>query len=109
MSSQGLSRSRCFNHASREAVARCPECTRFYCRECITEHDDQVICASCLRKETDKPKKSKSALVAIVRTIQGICGFIFLWVLFTVFGEILLKMPSSFHEGTLWQYPAGWR
>ena len=25
---------RCFNHVLREAVARCPECLRYFCREC---------------------------------------------------------------------------
>ena len=46
-----LSQQRCFNHTSREAVARCPECGRFFCRECITEHDDRVLCAVCLGKK----------------------------------------------------------
>ena len=36
--------------STREAVARCPECTQFFCRECITEHDDRVLCSACLKK-----------------------------------------------------------
>jgi len=40
----------CLNHHAREAVAKCPDCGHFYCRECIAEHDDRVICAACLRK-----------------------------------------------------------
>ena len=43
-----LAQSRCFQHAGREAVARCPECERFYCRECVTEHEGRMICRSCL-------------------------------------------------------------
>jgi hypothetical protein len=39
---------RCLHHHEREAVARCPECGHYFCRECITEHDERVICASCL-------------------------------------------------------------
>src|SRR5580658_7631208 len=31
---------RCFNHDLREAVAQCPSCKRFFCRECVTEHAD---------------------------------------------------------------------
>ena len=45
-----LAHQRCFNHATREAVARCPECHHFFCRECITEHDDRVLCTGCLKK-----------------------------------------------------------
>ena len=49
---QNLAHQRCFNHAVREAVARCPECGQCFCRECITEHDDRVVCAACLKKLT---------------------------------------------------------
>jgi hypothetical protein len=28
------------------------------------------------------------------------------WVFFFYFGQILLSMPTSFHEGTVWQ--TGW-
>ena len=43
---------RCLHHGEREAIARCPECGSFFCRECITEHDERVLCASCLAKIT---------------------------------------------------------
>ena len=49
-----LAHQRCFNHALREAAARCPGCGNFFCRECVTEHDDRVLCAACL--ETGKTK-----------------------------------------------------
>src|ERR1043166_5979979 len=45
-----LLQQRCLNHSFREAVARCPECKRYFCRECVTEHDDRLICAACLKK-----------------------------------------------------------
>ncbi|MBT8374528.1 MAG: rhomboid family protein, partial [Deltaproteobacteria bacterium] len=32
-----LALQRCNNHGQREAVARCPKCRRYFCRECITE------------------------------------------------------------------------
>ena len=47
-----LSLQRCRNHAEREAVARCPGCGHHFCRECVTEHDDRILCAACLRKLT---------------------------------------------------------
>ena len=43
-----LARERCWNHAAREAVCRCPGCARFFCRECVTEHDARLLCASCV-------------------------------------------------------------
>ena len=40
---------RCLNHSLREAAVQCPSCKRFFCRECITEHDDRVLLAEAVR------------------------------------------------------------
>lgn len=103
MSNPGdLSRERCFNHAQREAVARCPECRRFFCRECVTEHDDRVLCVTCLpvADSGDYTRKRFSILLKIVLFMGSI---FFLWFVFYHMGQILLKLPASFHEGTLWK------
>ena len=47
-----LRHQRCYHHHGREAVVRCPECGRFYCRECVTEHDDRMLCSRCLEQIT---------------------------------------------------------
>ena len=73
---RSLSLQRCFNHAHREAAARCPECTHFYCRECITEHDDRVICAACLRKLAKVPFTQRTGFVSIVRSVQLAAGLV---------------------------------
>ncbi|MFN7139481.1 MAG: rhomboid family protein, partial [Limisphaerales bacterium] len=56
---QNLTQQHCLNHFTREAAARCPECKQFFCRECITEHDDRVICAGCLRKLQQPTEEKK--------------------------------------------------
>ena len=53
---------RCLHHPVREAVARCPECGQFFCRECITEHEDRVVCSSCLKRLTAKKETKRRAL-----------------------------------------------
>lgn len=98
-----LSQQRCLNHAQREAVARCPECTRYFCRECIAEHEDRVLCASCLRKLLTPEEKKKYPLRYVLRTFQLVCGVVVLWLFFYYLGEILLLFPTSFHEGTIWE------
>ncbi len=103
MLAQTLIHQRCFNHSMREAAARCPECAKFYCRECITEHDDRVICASCLRKSVKPPFTKRSGFVSVVRTIQLLTGFFTVWFFFHLFGQALLSAGASFHEATLWQ------
>jgi hypothetical protein len=94
---------RCFNHARREAVAVCPECKRFFCRECITEHDDRVLCAVCLNtlRKPSLPKRSR--FTGLFRFAQFTLGFFTIWLFFYYFGRMLLSIPSSFHEGTLWR------
>ena len=103
MSRIDLSRQRCLNHAQREAVARCPECKRYFCRECVAEHDDRVLCASCLRKLLAPEEKEKYPLRFLLRAIQLTCSVVVLWLFFYYLGEILLLFPTSFHEGTIWE------
>ena len=103
---QTLTHQRCFNHAVREAVARCPECKQFYCRECITEHDDRVLCSVCLKKTTRRPLVQRVRLALLFRLVQVAFCFLLAWYFFFLVGEGLLKIPTSFHEGTLWQ--ANW-
>ena len=98
-----LAEQHCANHALREAVARCPECGHFYCRECVTEHEDRVVCASCLRKLVRQSFSRTPSLAWVRRSAQALLGFCLCWVFFYYFGRALLLLPSSFHEGTIWQ------
>ena len=94
---------RCFNHSAREAAARCPECGHFYCRECITEHDDRVICAACLKKSAKQPVSKQRGFVGVLRLIQLLTGVFVVWLFFYWCGQMLLALDSSFHEGTIWR------
>ena len=98
-----LGRQRCYNHAAREAVARCPECGRFYCRECVTEHEDRVLCASCLARLAGAGGPGKKSRAALTLISQLALGILILWLFFVVLGKGLLALPSSFHEGTVWR------
>ncbi len=97
-----VSRQRCFYHWQREAVARCPECRRFYCRECVTEHVDRLLCAACLAKITTPLARSHKSFQPIALFLQSLAGFILLWAVFYYAAQILLAIPSPVHEGTTW-------
>ena len=99
----GLSHQRCFQHSSREAVARCPECRRFFCRECVTEHEDRLLCAACLKQNAHVPLTRRSGFVRVVRLGQVMFGLLVTVVFFHVLGRQLLSIPSSFHDGTVWR------
>lgn len=93
---------RCFNHATREAVARCPECTQFFCRECVTEHDDRVICTACLKKLARVPLLKRPAFAFLFRAAQYCLGLLVAWFFFYLIGATLAALPTAFHEGELW-------
>ncbi len=98
-----LLQQRCFNHATREAVARCPECGRDFCRECVTEHDDRVVCSSCLSRLARTQPARRPAFVGLARLVQCLAGLLIAWFFFFLIGESLLRIPAQFHDGTLWQ------
>ncbi len=97
-----LSKQRCFNHANREAVARCPECRKFFCRECITEYDHRMICASCLTRLTGDEEESRPRFTSIVRASQFTLAIVILWLFFYISGQWLLSLPATFHDSAVW-------
>jgi hypothetical protein len=97
-----LSQQRCFNHSQREAVARCLGCRQFFCRECVTEHDDRVLCAACLEKLARPPLTRSRAFAGAARVAVCLGSLLLLWFCFYLAGEWLISIPASFHEGTLW-------
>jgi hypothetical protein len=94
---------RCFHHFQREAVARCPECRDYFCRECVTEHDDRVICAACLSRLALKPAARRRWSTGLLCAAGCVAGLLVCWFFFYLVGEALLALPASFHEGTLWR------
>ena len=102
-----IARRRCHHHPSREAVARCPRCRRYYCRECVAEHSGEILCADCLKKLTTAPRRKRKPLGGLVRTAQIIIGVALLWSCFLIVSRALLNIPGVFHEGTVWEMTWG--
>ena len=100
---EALERTRCFNHAGREAAARCPECRRFFCRESVTEHEGRVLCVNCLAEsaEADAPERG-NPLAAIGLGAQTLISLVVLWMFFFTLGRVVLTLPSQFHDAEVW-------
>lgn len=94
---------RCLHHAAREAVARCPECKRYFCRECISEHEGRILCAGCLRKLLAPPAFPRHRFAGFGRLVLSLLAVAFIWFFFFLIGRSLLAIPASFHEGTIWK------
>lgn len=93
---------RCQDHPDREAAARCPSCSQYFCRECVTEHEDAVICTACLKRQIKREKRRGFGLGPLLRMGLGMAGAALSWLYFCWMGRFLLAIPSPFHEGTLW-------
>jgi len=88
---------RCWNHEAREAVCRCPECGRSYCRECVTEHEARLLCAACIVKiqsPAGAPKRrSFTALLALT-------GIVVAFLFFYGAGEALILITNRMEQSS---------
>jgi hypothetical protein len=98
-----LVQQRCLHHPEREAVARCPECGRFFCHECVTEHEDRVICADCLPRLARREGKRRGWFADAGRLLLCAAGALLVWLYFFVIGRALLSLPDPFHKESLWE------
>ena len=99
-----LALQRCLHHGDREAIARCPECRSYFCRECITEHDERILCAACLAKLT-RPAEVKAPrfhLAALRPWATAFSGLLVAWLCFYFIGRMLVAIPADFHASSLW-------
>lgn len=94
---------RCLHHPVREAVARCPECRRHFCRECVTEHDGRFVCAPCLKRTTRPVETRKFPFATAFRVVNLATGVVVAMLCYYALGQLLLRTPAEFHEGTLWK------
>ena len=99
-----LTRRKCRHHPSREAAARCPGCGRFFCRECVSEHRERVLCAECLRGESAPPSARRRPFVAARAVLRLAAGVLVAWLFFHLLGQTLLRLPDTFHPA---QAPEG--
>ncbi|ACL02673.1 rhomboid family protein [Desulfatibacillum aliphaticivorans] len=111
---QSISQERCLLHEDREAAARCPECQRYFCRECITEHEGRVICSRCLEIILNQSRSEKEGGGLIKRVyqrtksgaltaLQVLIALLIIWGSFHYFGKVMAEIPSDFHDGTIWK------
>ena len=93
----------CFHHEFREAASRCPICLRYFCRECVTEHDDRVLCVECLKKLITSETVRTSAFRRLLSGLLPVAGLLMAWLFFYALGRTLLMIPSAVHDGTIWR------
>ena len=93
---------RCWNHEAREAVCRCPQCGRSFCRECVTEHESRLLCAACLRSVARAAAARRGKLRRLAAVGLTLAGVILAWAVFFGAGEGLITITER-SERMAWQ------
>lgn len=94
-----LSRARCTNHDARQASGICPTCGRSFCRECLTEHDGRLSCASCLRRSAPVLKTGGAWKKKLGAPAMLIAALFLSWFLFYALGGSLENMTAPPPQG----------
>ncbi len=94
----GVAQQKCVLHPSRSAAGRCPECEEYYCRECITEHEGRVICASCLEEVTGDEAEEEFDWSLLLEVLKATGGFFLCWFFFYAIAQLLLKISTPLQQ-----------
>ena len=77
---------------------RCPECHRYYCRECVIEHQGRMICGECVAR-TGVANSTPMALAPSALLVAAVGGLLLAWLVFYYLGAMLARIPSDFFGG----------
>ena len=94
-----LTLQRCLIHADREAVVRCPSCGNYFCRECITEHEQKFLCSSCLQRVRPRVELANRNAAWLMSIIKMMVGIAVAWLFFYLIGQSLILIPPNVHDG----------
>ena len=93
-----LARQRCFSHEAREAVCKCPSCSRFFCRECVTDFDGRLLCAFCIRDSIAARKQTpgRSRFITAAGSVAAaLTAMLLSWAFFYFAGRLLVKLAQA--------------
>lgn len=93
---------RCWNHEAREAACRCPQCGRSFCRECVTEHESRLLCATCLRSAAQAAAARRGKLRRLAAAGMTLTGVILAWAMIFGAAEGLITVTER-AERMSWQ------
>jgi hypothetical protein len=91
---------RCLLHADREAIARCPACANYFCRECITEHEGRFLCSNCLQKRSTTTPSAHRTAGWFTAAAGLVIGWAVAWLFFYLIGQLLILIPPNLHDIT---------
>ena len=61
------------------------------------------MCSNCLKKLARTARARRPILAHLWRLTQCAAGIVIAWFFFFLIGQSLVKIPSTYHEASLWQ------
>ena len=95
-----LTLQRCLIHVDREAVARCPICRNYFCRECVTEHEGKFLCSGCLQGVVAGGEPVRQNAERFMLVIRMTIGMAIAWLFFYLIAQLLMLIPPNVHDGS---------
>jgi hypothetical protein len=95
---------RCWNHEGREAVCRCPQCSRGFCRECVAEHEGRLLCAACLARAAKPVERKRSLARRAAPAAMALGGLLLAWTVLFAASETLIILAQRAEQNS-WQKP----
>jgi hypothetical protein len=89
-------------HSGREAACRCPRCKQYFCRECVTEHQEQLMCSACHRQAMQQARAGvakRKLWQLVVVPVFGTTALTVTWLFFYSFGQVLLTVAGATSGG----------
>jgi hypothetical protein len=93
-----LSLQRCLIHPDREAAVRCPGCSNYFCRECVTEHEGRFLCSNCLQRKSASIEPGRRRAEWFRAALGTIVGLAVAWSFFYLIGRFLISIPPNLHD-----------
>ena len=97
-----LLENRCWNHEAREAVCRCLQCARSFCRECVTEHESRLLCAACLAGAAQAATPRRGRLRRMAAAGLTLAGVVLAWAVFFAAADRLITLKER-SDRVVWQ------
>lgn len=92
----------CWNHETREAVSRCPECRHSFCRECVTEHESRLLCAACIARLTQGTAVRSGFMRRLAPAGMMLAALLAAWLFYFALGQTAITLVER-AERTSWQ------
>lgn len=61
-----------------------------------------MTCSACLAKSVAGKGEVAKAMSGLVGTFGFVAGLMLSWFVFHGLGDTLLRIPDTFHDGTIW-------